>query len=96
MININITTTSDPCHQNNKAYYEMTTTDKRSLISESVMVIQIGVQSVGEEHDQHVVHVASRVSCMTTIRKVPTKSKRGPSSWDEVLAPSDRPARSSS
>jgi hypothetical protein len=67
--------------------------DKRSLISESVASIQIGVHHVGEEPDQHIVHVAPRVSRMTTIREVPTKSKLGLCSQDEVLAPSDHPAR---
>jgi hypothetical protein len=65
--------------------------DKRSLISESVASIQIGVHLVGEEPDQHIVHVAPRVSRITTIREVPTKSKSGLCSRDEVLAPSDRP-----
>jgi hypothetical protein len=69
---------------------------KRSLISEGVAVIRIGVQPAGKEPDQYVVRLASRVSHMTTVRKVPTKSKLGPCSRDEVLAPSDRPARPSS
>jgi hypothetical protein len=67
--------------------------DKRSLISESVVVIQIGVHPVGEEPDQHVVRAVSRVSCMTTVCEVHTKSKSGLCSRDEVLAPSDRPTR---
>jgi hypothetical protein len=74
----------------------MTAPNKRSLISESVMLIQIGVHPAGEEPDQHVVRLASRVSCMTTVREFPTKLKSGLCSRVEVLAPSDRPARSSS
>jgi hypothetical protein len=69
---------------------------KQSLIYEGVAVIRIGVQPAGKEPDQYVVRMASRVSCMTTVREVPTKSKLGPCSQDEVLAPSDRPTRSSS
>jgi hypothetical protein len=40
--------------------------------------------------------MAPEVSRTTTIHKVPTKLNLGPWSRDEVLAPSDRPARSSS
>jgi hypothetical protein len=69
---------------------------KRSLISESVMAIQIGVHYTGEELDQHVVHVASRVSRTTTVCKVPTKSKSDPCSRNEVLAPRDRSTHPSS
>jgi hypothetical protein len=65
----------------------MTTMSKRSLISESVAVIRIGVHPIGGEPDQYVVHVAPWVSHMTTIRVVPTNSKLSPYSWDEVLAP---------
>jgi hypothetical protein len=68
----------------------MTATDKRSLISESVAVIQIGVHHVGEESDQHVVRVTLVVSHTTTIREVPTKSKPELCSWDEVFTPNDR------
>jgi hypothetical protein len=60
------------------------------------MVIRIGVHPAGEELDQHVVRLASRVSRMTTVREVSTKSKLSPCSRDEVLAPNDRPARPSS
>jgi hypothetical protein len=67
--------------------------DKRSLISESVVAIRIGVHPVGEEPDQHVVRAASRVSRMTTVCEVPTKSKSGLCSRDEVLAPNDHPTR---
>jgi hypothetical protein len=74
----------------------MTTTSKRSLISESVVVIQIGIHPTGEEPNQHVVRVAPQVSRRTTVHEVPTRSKSGPCSRDEVLAPSDRPARPSS
>jgi hypothetical protein len=87
--------------KNNKTYYEMTATDKRTLISESVTTIWIGVHPVGEEPDQHVVRMTPRVSRTTTVRvtpevsrmttvcEVPTKSKSGLCSQDEVLAPSD-------
>jgi hypothetical protein len=74
----------------------MTVMDKWSLISESVMMIQIGVHPAAEEPDQHVVHVASKVSRMVTVCKVPTKSKLGLCSQDDVLVPSKRPARPSS
>jgi hypothetical protein len=70
--------------------------DKRSLISESVMVIRIGVHPRGEEPDQHVIHVAPWVSRTITICEVPTKSKLRLCYWDKVLAPSDHPARPSS
>jgi hypothetical protein len=60
--------------------------DRRSLISESVVAIQIGVHPVGEEPDQHVVHVTSGVSCTTTGCEVPTKLKSVPCSQDEVSA----------
>jgi hypothetical protein len=82
--------------QYTKAYYKMTATSKWPLISESVTVIRIGVHLAGEEPDQHVVCMAPRVSHMTIVRKVPTKSKLGPCFWDEVLAPSDRLTRPSS
>jgi hypothetical protein len=58
----------------------MTTTDKWSLISESVTVIRLGVHPAGEEPDQYVVRVASRASHTTTICEVPTKSNLGPCS----------------
>jgi hypothetical protein len=67
----------------------MTATDKRPLIYESVVVTQIDIHPKGEEPDQHLVRAAPRVSCTTTIRKVPTRSKSGPCFRDEVLAPSD-------
>jgi hypothetical protein len=69
---------------------------KRSLISESVAMILIGVHPAGEEPDQQVVCMAPLVSRTTTIREVPTKSKLVPCSLDEVLAPSDCLARPSS
>jgi hypothetical protein len=68
----------------------------RSLISESVAAIRIDVHYIGEEPDQYVICVAPRVSCMTAVREVLTKLKSGLCSGDEVLAPSDRPARPSS
>jgi hypothetical protein len=70
--------------------------DKRSLISESVMMIQIGVHLAREEPNRHIIHVAPGVSRMTNTRKVPTKSNLGPCSRDEVLASSDSLARPSS
>jgi hypothetical protein len=76
-----------------KAHYEMTTTSKRSLIFESVTMIRISIHPTGEGPNQHIICVAPRVSC-TTI--VPTRSKLGLCSRDEVLAPSDRPTRPSS
>jgi hypothetical protein len=63
---------------------------KRSLISETVMVIRIDVHPIGEEPDQHNICAAPWVSHTTTIREVPTKSNSGLCSWDEVLGPSDR------
>jgi hypothetical protein len=74
----------------------MTATDKRSLISESVTTIQIGVHPAGEEPDQHVIRVTLEVSRTTTVCEVPAKSKSVLCSQDEDLAPSDRLARSSS
>jgi hypothetical protein len=74
----------------------MTTMSKRSLISESVAVVQIGVHPTGEEPDQYIMGVAPWVSHMTIFRKIPTKSKLGPCCWDEVLALNDHPARPSS
>jgi hypothetical protein len=47
----------------------MTGTNKRSLISESVMMIQIDVHPAGDEPDQHNVRLASWVSRMTTVRE---------------------------
>jgi hypothetical protein len=103
---INITIIIIYPFKNNKTYYEMTAIDKRTLISESVTMIWIGVHPVGEEPDQHIVRVIPRVSRTTTVRvtpevsrmttvcEVPTKSKSGPCSQDEVLALSDaRPGR---
>jgi hypothetical protein len=58
-------------------------------------VIQIGVHHVGEESDQYIVCVAPRVSCTTIVREVPSKLKSGLCSWDDVFAPSDRPAQPS-
>jgi hypothetical protein len=57
MINITITI-YEPSIQYNKTYYGMTSTSKRSLISESIVAIQISVHHVGEEPDQHVVCMA--------------------------------------
>jgi hypothetical protein len=67
----------------------MTATDKRSLISESVTVIQIDIHPVGEEPNEHIVHVTPGVSHTITVREVPTKSKLILCSQDEVLASSD-------
>jgi hypothetical protein len=47
----------------------MAATDKRSLISESVIAIQIDIHPAGEEPDRHVVRVTPWVSRMTTVRK---------------------------
>jgi hypothetical protein len=74
----------------------MTATSKQSLISETVMVIQIIVHPIGEEPDQQVIRLASRVSHTATVYEVPTKSKLGPCFQDQVLTPSDCPARPSS
>jgi hypothetical protein len=74
----------------------MTATSKWSRISESLTVIWIGVHLAGEEPDQYVVHLVSRVSRTTTVHGVPTKSKLGPCSQDDVLAPNDRLAQLSS
>jgi hypothetical protein len=63
--------------------------DKRSLVSESDVVTRIDLHPVGEEPDQHVVHVTPGVSRTTTIGEVPTKSKSGLCSEDVVLASSD-------
>jgi hypothetical protein len=60
------------------------------------MMIRIGVQPAGEEPNQHIVHMAAWVSHTTTIYEVPTKSKSGQCSRDEVLAPSNHLARPSS
>jgi hypothetical protein len=74
----------------------MTAIDKRSLISKSVVVTRIDIHPVGEEPNQHVIRMAPGVSCMTTARELPTKSKSGLCSRDDVLAPTDHPARPSS
>jgi hypothetical protein len=63
--------------------------NKRSLISESVAVTRIDIHPAGEELDQHAVRATLGVSCMATTCEVPTKSKSGLCSRDEVLAPSD-------
>jgi hypothetical protein len=63
----------------------MTTTDKWSLIFESVTVTRIDIHPAREEPDRHVVRVAPGVSRMTTIGEVPTKSKSGLCYRDEVL-----------
>jgi hypothetical protein len=67
----------------------MTTTDKRSLIFDSVMVTRIDIHPAEEEFDHHVVRTTLGVLRMTTVREVPTKSKSGPCSRDDVLAPND-------
>jgi hypothetical protein len=74
----------------------MIVTNKQSLISESTVAIWIGVHPVGEEPDWHVVCVTPRVLRTTTVHEVPTKSKSGLCSRDEVLVPNDRPAQPSS
>jgi hypothetical protein len=72
----------------------MTATDKRSLVSESVTVIQIDIHHAVEEPDQHVICVTPEVSCTTIACEVPIKLKSGLCSQDEILAPSDaRPDR---
>jgi hypothetical protein len=63
----------------------MTTTDKWSLIFESVTVTRIDIHPAREEPDRHVVRVAPEVSRMTTIGEVPTKSKSSLCYRDEVL-----------
>jgi hypothetical protein len=63
--------------------------DKQSLISVSVAVTQIDIHPAGEEPDQHNVRATPGVSRTTSFCEVPTKSKSGPYSRDEVLAPSD-------
>jgi hypothetical protein len=55
----------------------------------SVEVTRIDIHPAGEEPDQHVVCTTPRVSHTATICEVPTKSKSGSCSRDEVLAPSD-------
>jgi hypothetical protein len=67
----------------------MTSTDKRSLISDSVAATRIDIHPVREEPDQHAVRATPGVSRTTIIREVPSKSKSGPYSRDEVLASSD-------
>jgi hypothetical protein len=63
----------------------MTATDKRPLISKSVTAIRVNVHHVREKPDRHVIRVAPWVSHKTTVCEVPTKSKSGLCSWDEVL-----------
>jgi hypothetical protein len=57
---------------------------------------RIDIHPAGEEPDQHIIHVALRVTHTTPVREVPTKSKSGPYSRDKVLTPNDRLARPSS
>jgi hypothetical protein len=72
-------------------------------------MIQIGIYPTGEKPNQHIVRVAPRVSCMTTVREVPTRSKSDPApgmkSWLPVIvwpsrhpglphSPSTKPPRS--
>jgi hypothetical protein len=52
-------------------------------------MIRINIHPVGEDLDQHIVHVSPRVLRTTIVGEVPTKSKSGLCSRDEVLAPSD-------
>jgi hypothetical protein len=59
----------------NVTYYEITATDKRSLISEGVVVTRIDIHSVREEPDQHIVCATLGVSRTTIVCEVPTKSK---------------------
>jgi hypothetical protein len=59
-------------------------------------MIRIGVHPTREEPNQHGVRLASQVSRTTNVCEVPTKSKLGPCSQDEVLVRSDCPARPSS
>jgi hypothetical protein len=63
--------------------------DKQPLISESVVATQIDIHPAREEPDQHVVRVTPGVSRTTTVCELPTKSKSGLCSWDEVLDSSD-------
>jgi hypothetical protein len=65
-------------------------------IQESVAMIRISVHLAGEESDQHIIRLASRVSRMITVCEVPTKLKSRLCSQDEVLAPNDCPAWPSS
>jgi hypothetical protein len=74
----------------------MTAMDKRPLISKSVMVIWLNIHTAQEEPNQHDIHAASWASCLTTVCEIPTKSKSGLWSRDEVLALNDHPAQSSS
>jgi hypothetical protein len=67
----------------------MTSIDKRSLISESIMAIQIGAHPTEEEPDRHVICVTPEVSRTTNVYEVPTKSNLCPCSWDDVLPPND-------
>jgi hypothetical protein len=60
------------------------------MIFESVVTIRIDIDPAGEEPDQHIVRVVSRVSRTTTFRKVSTGSTLGLYSRDEILVPSDR------
>jgi hypothetical protein len=57
-------------------------------------MIQIGVHPTGEEPDQHIIRIASRVLCTTTICEVPTKLNLGPTpemkSWPPAMV---RPGR---
>jgi hypothetical protein len=53
------------------------------------MVIRIDIHPTEEKLDRHVVRVAPRVSCITTVHEVSTKSKSGPCSRGEVLAPTN-------
>jgi hypothetical protein len=58
------------------------------------MVTRIDIYHTREEPDQPVIRMTPEVSRTTIICEVATKSKSGPYSRDEVLAPSDaRPGR---
>jgi hypothetical protein len=89
MINITITILILYRTTVHQTYNEMTEMNKQPLISESVVVTRIGIHPTGKEPDQHIIRMAPGVSCTTTVREVPTKSKSGLCSRDEVLAPSD-------
>jgi hypothetical protein len=89
MINITITILILYRTTVHQTYNEMTEMNKQPLISESVVVTRIGIHPTGKEPDQHIIRMAPGVSCTTTVREVPTKSKSGLCSRDEVLAPSN-------
>jgi hypothetical protein len=67
----------------------MTETDKRSLIFESVVATWIDIHPAEKEPDQHVHTCDRRGLTYDNHSQVPTKSKSGFYSRDEVLAPGD-------